>query len=417
MKVAGIIAEYNPFHNGHRYHLDQAREVTGADYCIVVMSGNFTQRGEPALMDKYLRTRMALENGADLVLELPVSSACASASGFADGAVTLLHRLGVVDFLVFGSECGDVSLLKEAASILAAEPANYKKMLKNLLRAGQSYPAARSAALLSYLQEETVNSRLYLEHPTSISTLLSSPNNILGIEYCKSLTGCNSSTEPVTIRRSGGQYLDSDLSGGDKSSALAIRNACLRDGFPGNIWPYVPENVYDLMEQEYGKTFPVVPETLSQMLHYKLLTEVENGFSGYLDITPDLSDRIRKYIPEYQGFTSFCQLLKSKDMTYTRISRCLLHILLQIPADIPVAASYAKILGFRTDATPLLTAIKANTAVPLISKLADADRLLDEAALQQLKKDVLSTRIYHALVLQACGTRLPDETRTPIVRI
>lgn len=221
----------------------------------------------------------------------------------------------------------------------------------------------------------------------------------------------------MTIRRSGGQYLDSDLSGGDKSSALAIRNACLRDGFPGNIRPYVPENVYDLMKREYGKTFPVVPETLSQMLHYKLLTEAENGFSGYLDITPDLSDRIRKYIPEYQGFTSFCQLLKSKDMTYTRISRCLLHILLQIPADTPVAASYAKILGFRTDATPLLTAIKANTAVPLISKLADADRLLDEAALEQLKKDVLSTRIYHALVLQACGTRLPDETRTPIVRI
>lgn len=418
MKVTGIIAEYNPFHNGHKYHLDQARQATGADYCIVVMSGDFTQRGEPALMDKYLRTRMALANGADLVLELPVSSACASAPGFADGAVTLLHRLGVVDVLAFGSECGDISLLKEAATILRAEPAAYQTILKSRLRSGQSYPAARSAALLSYLQEEAAGNRLDAEYTAEISELLSAPNNILGIEYCKSLALCHSSIEPVTIRRAGGQYLDRDLSGSDKSSALAIRNAFLQGSFPGDIRLCVPENVYSLMKREYRKTFPVFPETLSEMLHYKLLTEAGYGFSGYLDITPDLSDRIRKNIPEYRGFASFCQLLKSKDMTYTRISRCLLHILLQIRAgDGPETVSYAKILGFRTDAAPLLTAIKANASIPLISKLADADRLLEETALEQLKKDVLATRIYHALVLQACGTKLPDETRTPIVRV
>ncbi len=148
MKVAGIIAEYNPFHNGHKYHLDKAREMTGADYCIVVMSGNYTQRGEPALMDKYLRTRSALENGADLVLELPVCHACASAPGFADGAVSLLQSLGVVDCLVFGSESGSTSLLQEAAAVLASEPPLYHQTLKCLLRSGLSYPSAQSDALL-----------------------------------------------------------------------------------------------------------------------------------------------------------------------------------------------------------------------------------------------------------------------------
>ena len=148
MKIAGIIAEYNPFHNGHKYHIEQTRKITGADFIIVVMSGNFTQRGTPAIMDKYSRARMALENGADMVLELPSCYACGSAEYFADGAIALLDKLGCVDYVCFGSECGDIELLRPIAEILATEPENYSEMLRAELKSGATFPRARNRALI-----------------------------------------------------------------------------------------------------------------------------------------------------------------------------------------------------------------------------------------------------------------------------
>ncbi len=448
MKVAGIIAEYNPFHNGHKYHLDKAREMTGADYCIVVMSGNYTQRGEPALMDKYLRTRSALENGADLVLELPVCHACASAPGFADGAVSLLQSLGVVDCLVFGSESGSTSLLQEAAAVLASEPPLYHQTLKCLLRSGLSYPSAQSDALLYYLQSADSDSiSLDKLHPQELSALLSSANNLLGIAYCRSLLSFQSSILPVAILREGSSYSDSALpeeepeaapalknqkghaTNGRKmkratGSALAIRATLKTAGTPDCIRPYVPDNVYTLMQKEYHKRFPVFPDMLSQMLHYKLLSHAADGsgFSDYLDVSPDLSDRILRHLPEYRSFSSFCLLLKTKELTYTRISRCLLHIFLDIKKSAletsrHSSASYARILGFQSQSAPLLTAIKANTSIPLVSKLADAGKVLSEDALHILKKDVQAAHLYNALILHAYETRLPDETRRQIIRI
>lgn len=451
MKVTGIIAEYNPFHNGHKYHLDKAREITGADYCIVVMSGNYTQRGEPALMDKYLRTRSALENGADLVLELPLCHACASAPGFADGAVSLLENLGVVDYLVFGSESGNTSLLQEAASVLSSEPPSYRQTLKRLLRSGLSYPSAQSDALLSYLRfADTDSTALHKIHSLELSSLLSSSNNLLGIAYCRSLLSFKSSILPVTILRNGSSYSDSalpeetpaaarkpDTSKGSSengqeikrttASALAIRTALQTVQTPDcteSIRPYIPDSVYDLMRKEYHKCFPVFPDMLSQMLHYKLLSQADSGagFSDYLDVSPDLSDRILRHLSEYRNFSSFCLLLKTKELTYTRISRCLLHIFLDIRKSDPEnsgknGASYARILGFQSRSVPLLTAIKANASIPLISKLADAGKILPEDALHRLKKDVQSAHLYNALILHAYGTRLPDETRRQIIRV
>lgn len=185
MKVNGIIAEYNPFHNGHSYHLNTAEEQNNADYTIIAMSGNFMQRGEPALIDKYKRAEMALRNGADLVLELPAYYSASSAEYFAIGAVTLLDKLGVVDYLCFGSECGEINILTRIAEIIATEPEKYTNTLRHYMREGLSFPTARTTALLEY------DPSLSNYHD-----VLSSPNNILGMEYIKALILRKSSMQP-----------------------------------------------------------------------------------------------------------------------------------------------------------------------------------------------------------------------------
>ena len=190
MKVAGIIAEYNPFHAGHKYHIEKTREITGADYIIAVMSGDFVQRGEPAIADKYLRTKLALSKGVDLVVELPTRYSTASAKEFAFGAITLLNNLNSVDFLSFGSECGNLEVLKSYVSILNNEPAKFKELMLENLKKGLSYPLARTNAL-----------SLYLNDSNSIN-ITSLPNNILGIEYMCALSALNSPIMPAADRRS-----------------------------------------------------------------------------------------------------------------------------------------------------------------------------------------------------------------------
>ena len=191
MKVTGIIAEYNPFHQGHAYHLARARELTGADRLLVVMGGNFMQRGEPAIVDKYARAEMALKNGADLVLELPAAAATGSAEYFAEGAVELLDASGVVDALCFGSELGKLAPLEKAAALLLEEPEEYRQLLREELKRGKNFPEAREIALSAFFPERE---------------LLSAPNNILAIEYLKALKRRKSSIEAVTIPRLGNYH-------------------------------------------------------------------------------------------------------------------------------------------------------------------------------------------------------------------
>ena len=243
MLVNAIIAEYNPFHNGHKYQLDTCKAQTGADYTIVVMSGDFTQRGAPALLPKHERARMALSAGADLVLELPLYYACGSAEYFANGAVSLLDKLGVVNFLSFGSENGDVKKLTEIAELLQNEPPAYREVLKQALKKGMTYPQARREALLSCFPRpasladradgsctdtaddsypDTAESSLQ----AALDALLSAPNNILGIEYCRALLMRKSTITPFTIQRLGAAYHASSLSQSElNASALAIRTA------------------------------------------------------------------------------------------------------------------------------------------------------------------------------------------------
>lgn len=410
MKTVGIIAEYNPFHNGHAYQLAKAKEITGADYGIVVMSGNFVQRGIPAIMDKSLRARAALQNGADLVIELPVYYATGSAEYFASGAVALLDKLGVTDTLCFGSECGDIKILSDLASALLVESDEFKTTLKKQLKMGHSYPQARNNALAATSPELT-----------SHLDALQSPNNILGIEYLKALKRRNSPITAHTITRTGAGYHANELES-SYSSALAIRQSITLTQKLDYIREQVPDNVYQSMQNSYQQTFPILPEDISTLLPYKLLLEQEDGFTKYLDIDNDFSDRIIKFLPAYTGYASFCEQLKAKNMTYTRVARNFLHILLNIyQSDMETFCQddyiyYARMLGFRKDATPLLSAIKEHSSIPLFSKLADsASYVTSENGTRMLQKDIQVNQIYSLLVHQKFHTELQNEYKTQVI--
>lgn len=415
MKTVGIIAEYNPFHNGHAYHLKKAKEITGADYCIVVMSGDFVQRGAPALMDKYLRAKIALASGADLVLELPAYYALGSAEYFAGGAVTLLDKLGVVDNLCFGSECGDVALLGAFAELLLHENKVFKQTLDHKLRMGHSYPQARNAAI-----------EASAPHLTAHIDILTTPNNILGIEYCKAILKRKSNIAPCSIRRAGSSYHDNSLQT-DFCSARALREALQSSDRPDVILNQVPANARTLMEEQYARTYPIFADDLSLLMHYRLLSEPSGEFTAHSDIDKELSDRIVKYLPQYQDFSSFCDLLKSKNRTYTRIARSLVHILLQIrQEDLSLFLSedqifYARMLGFRESAGPLLSAIKQKASVPLLSKLADAENLLSSTGMLMLEKDIYASHVYQSIVRSKfpaqADTSEISEYKMPIVKL
>ena len=412
MKTTGIIAEYNPFHNGHSFHIAQAKEITGADYCIVIMSGNYVQRGAPAVMDKVLRTRAALMCGADLVIELPVHYATASAEYFAAGAVSLLDKLGVTDCLCFGSECGSIEPLLRLCDVLSPESTEFKSLLQKYLKAGSPYPKARNLAL----------SEAFPQLAEELS-LLQHPNNILGVEYLKALKKRGSRITPYTISRKGAEYHDSSLNSA-YSSALAIRNSLMKNGDISLIKEFVPPLVYTEITKDYQKIFPLFPDDFSPLLAYKIIQEQDVGFEAYFDIDKDFSDKIKKQFHSYTDFSAFCDALKSKNMTYTRISRNLLHILLNIyQADIDLFCSqdyvyYAKILGFKKESTPLLSKIKADSSVPLISKMADAsDLIASETGRNMLAQEIQADDIYRMAVQQKFHIRLPNEYQRQIVII
>lgn len=416
MKINAVIAEYNPFHNGHRYLLENAGRLIGADYTIAVVSGNFVQRGAPALLDKHARAEMALQNGVDLVLELPAVYATASAEYFAAGAVALSERLGVVTHLSFGSECGDLDFLRRVALLLAEEPEAFSERLQQLLRQGLSYPTARTEALMEYLPELAAHREL-----------LSSPNNVLGIEYIKALLRQGSDIEPVTVKRVGTGYhgIDMPCCGSDAETAFCSAHAlrlAIFDGKPiSELARCLPESVTALLSSRLSDNALLSENDLSDILYYKLLRERESGYEQYLDVSRELSDRIRKRLQEYAGFHAFCDLLKTKEMTHTRISRSLLHILLDITkedADLWRSQGlipYARVLGFRRDATELLSAIKEKSEIPLITKLADAEKILPEETFRLFQKELRISQLYLGLAAGKKGGVPSNEYTVPIV--
>ena len=453
MTVTGIIAEYNPLHKGHEYQLKEARRLTGADYIIVVMSGCFTQRGTPAVLDKYDRARMALSCGADLVLELPTRFACASAEYFASGAVSVLNRLGCVDYLCFGSECGDAQALRAAAALLsrAEKSPEYQYSLREAQKGGLSFPAARIRALENSWR---TFSESFSEADASLFSL---PNNILGIEYCRALDVLKSPIHPITIRRRG-NYHDTELKEANEgtasvkdsyapdspfSSASAIRTALQNAGGSDADVPEPEKSLFLslpdasrrlLFERSDGRGI-VTEEDFAALLRYRLLQLTEEEISGengirtvssaaltaFADVTPSLADKIVRHLYTFTGWDDFCLRLRSRDLPYVRASRSLCHILLNLKQDaldeskaegFPV---YLRMLGFSERALPLLTAIKKEAASPLLSRLTAAREQLSPTLLPLLEEEIRASHIYQTVVSGKYGTPFLHEYQRQIL--
>ncbi len=387
MRVAGIIAEYNPLHTGHVYHLNMARQITGAEYAVVVLSGDFVQRGEPAIVDKRRRTRMALAAGADVVLELPVSWATGSAERFAAGAVEILDRLGVVTDLVCGCECEDETLLEKAAHLLLEESESFRNVLKEALRSGLSFPQARAAALEQELPGGT--------------GLLSGPNNILAIEYRKALLGRSSQIRFHGLVRSGAGYLQEELPAASSyASATALREAILAGRPPGSpeLAAFLPPGSQDALDYCIG------PDDLTLLLHHALHCLPAETILSIQDMAPELVRRLDGLRGELLTFRETAKLLKRCNIAHSRINRVLLHLVLGLTEPAPREIPAVRLLGFRKD-TPLMRRLQDISDIPIITKLTDADP-------SWFASDIAASELYRSLVWQKTGIRLESEYRS-----
>ncbi len=405
MKTAGIIAEYNPFHTGHEYQIKYVKEKLGADFVVIAMSGDFVQRGTPALFSKYVRAEMALKGGADLILELPVSSSTASAELFAKGGVQLLDGIGVTDILCFGSECGDTRILMELAKLLVDEPPEFQAALRLNLKEGMTFPKARSQALTEVLPE-----------PWKYQQVLSSPNNILGIEYCKAILREKSSISPVAIKREGNDYHEKSLAENIFPSASAIRKAIIDTHNARTLENFLPESCRDIFFQTVSDHNYLLENDLDLIYRYRLLQETEELLCSYLDMSHSLARRILSCRNQYETFTQFANQLKTKDITHTRIQRALLHMLLHIH-NVPEQIPYARVLGFRKSSASLFGEIKKRSHIPLLTKLSDASKVLQENphSLDLLEETTFSSNLYENILAQKKNASCIHEYQKQII--
>lgn len=377
MNVVGIIAEYNPFHKGHAYQIQKAKEQCGAEFAVVVMNGDFVQRGEPAIFDKYTRTKEALLGGADLIFELPVRFGLSSAGDFAMGGVLALNALPFVTHLCFGTETGDLTPLLQAATFLCNEPDSYRTRVKHFVKQGILYPKARSLALAaeSGLPTETWDS----------------PNNILGLEYCVALQKLHSKIKPFTIRREGQGYHDNDTPAlSDFPSATFLRKKIRKAGEKENL------SLSDF----------------SSLIGYSLLTAKD--LCRIKDITPDLSDRIRNELPKYREINEFVKTIKNPSLTTGRIKRSFFQCLFDIEKEEPVMP-YLRVLGMKKEASSLLSQ-KENASCQILTKLAFDVPKMDDTAKKLFAKDLLASDLYRQVFCHKYNQTLPNEYQhSPIV--
>lgn len=410
MNILGIIAEFNPLHRGHEYLIGELRQETDADFCVVVMSGDYVQRGEPAFFSKYLRTQAALLSGVDLVLELPLSVSTGSAEYFAQGAVSLLGQLGCVTHLGFGSESGDIHAFHLIGKLLSEEPENYHILLQKYLKDGMNFPKARFQALSVFLQEHGNTMQNDVENIQNILSLLGSPNNILGSEYSKALYQQHASMIPVTLKRIGDGYHE-ELTGAysySYASASGLRKRFLLSPVSEEtetlLQNHVPAACHSLYLDALNQRQYITFDDFFLPLYHILLYADTEMLSECQDVTPDFAERLLRLFQKSSSVTELCTLLKTKNLTSSGISRRLLHILLHLSKEAITAEKkqgyslYARILGFRKEAQPLLSLIKKNSSLPLIAKLADAPRYLSPFALSQLEQTIKASELYHTVL-------------------
>ena len=398
MKIVGLVVEYNPFHNGHLYHLNKSKEVTNATHSIAVMSGNFLQRGEPALFDKYTRAQIAVSNGVDLVVELPNLFACQSAEIFSHGAVTLLNSLNCIDSICFGSEEGNIDILYKIANILTNEPTEFKDTLKAYLAEGLLFAVARSKALYDYISSNNL-----LDIPEEkLNTILNSSNNILGIEYIKSLIRLNSNINPYTIKRIKSEY-NSEIISSNICSATAIRKVLKDSCELSAISNVVPYHTLSAIDNSIKKEFnPMFDEYYFDIIKQIIVRDI-NNLNSYFDVNEGIENKIYKSVFTSNSLDSLQQDIKSKRYTLTRVKRILNNILLGITKeDMNKVKSisyipYVRVLAFNHKGREIIKQIKLNSDIYIVNKFANIDFNSDDLFKTLINYDIKSSNIYNLI--------------------
>ncbi len=386
--VLGIVAEYNPFHNGHLHHLIESKKQSNANYTVAVISGNFVQRGDVSIIDKWSKAQMAIQNGIDLVIELPTLYSISSAENFAYGSIRILDSLGIVSAISFGSENASIDVLDKFATVLFEEPKEFISVLNHELSKGISYPKARENALL-----------LYLNDIRKYANILSSPNNILGIEYLKALKKLKSNMIPIAIPRHKVGY-DSEKIVDGIASATTIRQMLITRNTK-NIHKVLPENSYEILNEcisngQYVASIAQYEKEIIYTLRKMSIEEIAN----IPDVTEGLENLIKEASNSCNNLQEFINLVKSKRYTQTRIQRILVYALLGITKKDMVTlnktAPYIRVLGFNSKGRDLLSAIaSANPKLNIITsvkKFMNANTNKNLASL--LEKDIFATNVY-----------------------
>lgn len=394
MSVLGLIVEYNPFHNGHLYHFNTSLDLTQAEYSVCVMSGNFVQRGEPAIVDKWSRTLMALKAGIDLVIELPVIYSVQSAEIFAYGAISILNSTGIVDKICFGSEAGDLGLLKKIASVICSEPDGYKRRIKFETAKGNSFAVSRAKAVLGFLEND-----LKCHELEELKSILQSSNNILGFEYIKWLYRLNSPITPVTIKRMHSNYNDASIDT-PFASALAVRKA-IKETKLDTISDQIPLFTMDILKNQFssGKG-PVYLENFSQAILCQIRKMPPEDISKVMDVNEGLEYRIKKASIMSGDISQLVDRIKSKRYTETRIKRILVHLLLGMyKKDLKEmnnagGPQYIRVLGFTEKGKMLLAKMKKSCRLPIITNVGDYRKYNSIEIKKMMDLDILSTDIY-----------------------
>ena len=383
--VLAIVSEYNPFHNGHLMHLNTSKQITNADFSIAIISGNFVQRGDTSLIDKWTKAEMALNAGFDIVVELPTLYAISSAENFADGAIKILKNLGVVDFLSFGSEIGNLAPLNDLATLLSKEPRELSVLINEYVKSGFSYPKSVEMAVSQYL-----GNNLY-------DNLLNSPNNILGVEYLKALKKHRLQIRPITIKRNSSGHNSKTIKNGIASST-AIREM-IKNG--KNIHSAVPFETYELLERQTqeGKLVTGL-EVFGREIIFTLRRMTLQEISNLPDVSEGMENRIKLAANCCSNLEDLIENIKSKNITQTRIQRILLYALLNITKkDINIAKKttpYIRVLGFNKHGKKIVSAIaKQNPKAHIIISVKKFMESNSSSSLKSmLTKDILATNIY-----------------------
>ena len=394
MKATGIVVEYNPFHNGHLHHAAKAKELSGADIVIAVMSGQFLQRGEPAFADKWTRTEMALSAGVDVVIELPYAFATAQASEFARGAIELLDAAGCSSFC-FGSEQGTIEPFLKSLELLSTERERYNQIIHDRIQTGISYPKALNDAYLTL----TKGSEDYAD--------LTKPNNILGYHYIEAAHKLNSSIKPLTIQRIGAGYHDPLEPGVAIASATGIRNAFFEGEELTQLSPYLPSSSIRLLERVHSEQQGFVDwQRFYPMLRFTILREGPKALSRFAEVTEGIENLIHEAAKRSETFDAFIDRVKSKRFTRTRIQRMLTHIFTgytQQEAQAIKHPEYIRLLGMTQHGRRYLNGQKKAIPLPIISRAADLTGNMGQL-------DIRASTLY----LQAIGAdSLKKEYTTP----